>query len=162
MGGIVTGIVVGLVVALAGAVTNYYVAKRQDERRWEREDLTRHHQERLSAYRTMLAAVTVERLGFVNDDEAMGYWLMESVLEQATKAVSELHSEVLLLTSSPRVREASASINAQALLLRRKVPDIDGKSPLGDRELGRFTDPLLEARSEFLAAAREELGIETR
>lgn len=85
---------------------------------------------------------------------------MDKRLEESVKVISACHSEVLLLGSSRKVREASASINAEALLLRRKSHLIHNEEPLGDRELGKFTDPVLEARSEFLAVAREDLSIE--
>lgn len=75
------GVVIGSV--LTGLV-NFILQREADNRRWahedavrsgqwEREDRTRHHQERLSAYRNLLAAVSVEKFGFVDDDETMGY-----------------------------------------------------------------------------------------
>jgi len=163
------GVVIGSVLT---ALLNFFLQRAADNRRWAREDAvrsgqwereyrTRHHHERLSAYRDLLAAVSVEKFGFVDDDETMGYWLMDKRLEESVKVISACHSEVLLLGSSRKVKEASASINEETILLQRKSHLIHDVEPLGDRELGEFINPVLEARSEFLAVAREDLSIES-
>lgn len=151
------GVVVGAVLT---GVFNFFSQRAADQRRWAREDRTRHHQERLLAYKNMLAATASERLGFLADDEMIGYWLIDDVLDEAVRTISTCHSEVLLLTSYAKVRQVSAKIEGEVLLLWRKRSYIHGQEPLGDKELGELTGPVLEARSEFLRVAREELNIE--
>lgn len=164
---LLSGALIALISAATGFFGNYVLERRRqnhEDRRqreaWGREDRTRHHQERLDTYRDMLAATGEEKFGFVDDDETMGHWLVDRVLSETVHAVGSCHSEVLLFTSSSRVRKASTNVHAEALRLKAKTFEIHGQEPLGDRAKGAFLAPVLDARTEFLEAVREELGIE--
>jgi hypothetical protein len=149
VGSIITGAVVGIVVAVAGAVANYYLTKRRDERHWEREDELRFQKERFEAYSRFMRTLQIGiRLPTSNPPTA------EERITQIT-TLTDGYAETLLL-SSPPVRDAAmkvfrAHIRSGGHRLR---------APLTEEE--RSTDPetlRLRYMQAFENEVRKELKI---
>jgi hypothetical protein len=171
--GIVTGVVVGAIVAIVGALGNYLASSRRDERqrvheretqreRWEREDRIRYHEARLTAYRNTYNAVSSENLGFFRSDPTGDFLFARETFENGMQEIFLLHAEVLLLAVTEEVRNASVKINRELFFLSRKVQELPNGTTVRREVGGRLLDDVLEAGSEFLWAARSELGIDNR
>ena len=135
---IITGVVVGVVVALAGAVTNYFLTKRRDERHWQREDEVRKQESKQRAYEEFASLV------FLPDR----FHETSEHYEQLAWALARMD-----LYGAPDVR--SAAKRAYNLELERDEHQEDSE------EYQKLDAELESAQVAFRDAARTELRVTT-
>ena len=138
MAAIITGVVVGVVVALAGAVTNYFLTKRRDERHWQREDEVRKQESKQRAYEEFAALI------FLPDR----FHETSEHYEQLAWALARMD-----LYGAPDVR--SAAKRAYNLELERDEHQEDSE------EYQKLDAELESAQVAFRDAARTELRVTT-
>ena len=136
MAAIITGVVVG--VALAGAVTNYFLTKRRDERHWQREDEVRKQESKQRAYEEFAALI------FLPDR----FHETSEHYEQLAWALARMD-----LYGAPDVR--SAAKRAYNLELERDEHQEDSE------EYQKLDAELESAQVAFRDAARTELRVTT-
>ena len=138
MAAIITGVVVGVVVALAGAVTNYFLTKRRDERHWQREDEVRKQESKQRAYEEF-TKLTFLPPGFHETSEHY---------EKLASALAGVE-----LYAAPAVREAAK--RSYNLELKRDEHEEESEEYKG------LDADLEKAQGEFRNAARKEVGFST-
>lgn len=129
---------VGLGAAIS-AVVPYILQRAADKRRWQREDQRFYHPERVEAYKAFARAVTRHTMAYdFMESEAFSEHLPHP-FETAVQLV-EAYADAYTFASAP-VENAA-----------RHLLDIAFSSDAGE-------DDLSEARTAFLDAVHEELGV---
>lgn len=130
------GVVVGSVLT---ALLNYWLQRRADERRWDREDQLRFHAERLRLYRDFS----------VEAAKAYGEFDLE-------KFTTQLHE--IDLIGAPKVAKAARSlwIYASGVGLEYEMKEAGEEF---SQDLGRIEMNFTTTNLAFTEAAREELGL---
>lgn len=159
----VGGIAFGFLLSLLHTwVTDSRRWKREDELRIEerkREDATRHHPERLVAYRNLYSIIRIEMLGIKFDQEAEKHEVDYAQLNQGMQSIHSCCAEVMLLTSSDEVSQTCESVQNQCMNLAWAFTTKSDVQLLREQFIKNQIEGLIPARESFLEAARRELGI---
>lgn len=169
----------GVVGTLLAALLTQWAAHRHEERRWQREDRTRWHQERRECYLRFLVTVdrvqaglrAVPALPIDGHGPPEGSQLAETstLLAAVGAQENELFErlEEIKLLGSPAPVDAAARVFDAFKKVKDMIP-ADSWQPSAHAEMQAFhaelqtaTSKLIDARRTFRSAAREELGIET-
>ena len=174
---VVAALIGGVVGSLLTSIANFFLQRAQDNRkfkheqksqqkRWDREDRTRHDEHRLKAYRDMYYATTDDKLGLLKNENQQFSGVDRERLVAGVDAISLCHSEIQLIAASNEVTQVSQMILHEALVLREAVKQrIDFSQASGEpwsptpQQVGELWHPIVNQREKFRAAVQKELRI---